>query len=56
MDEVFFGFYPITQDSVRLDGKPVPMFDLMGKDVTLFHQASNDPSGVGFQYLTQAQD
>ena len=31
------------------------MFDLMGKDVTLFHYASDDPSGIGEQYIDQAQ-
>jgi hypothetical protein len=54
--EAFFGFYPITEHTVRLDGNPVPMFDLMGKDVTLFHYASDDPTGIGGQYLAQAQD
>ena len=53
--EAFFGFYPITEHTVRLDGKPVPMFDLMGKDVTLFHYACDDASGIGGQYLAQAQ-
>jgi DNA-binding transcriptional regulator YhcF (GntR family) len=55
-EEAFFGFYPITEHTVRLDGQPVPMFDLMGKDVTLFHYASDDPAGIGGQYLAQAQD
>ena len=54
--EAFFGFYPITEHTVALDGEPVPMFDLMGKDVTLFHHASGDPAGIGAQYLAQAQD
>jgi DNA-binding transcriptional regulator YhcF (GntR family) len=53
--EAFFGFYPITEHTVALDGEPVPMFDLMGKDVTLFHYASDDPAGIGGQYLAQAQ-
>ena len=35
--EAFFGFYPITEHTVSLDGGPVRMFDVMGKDVTLFH-------------------
>ena len=53
--EAFFGFYPITEHTVALDGQPVPMFDLMGKDVTLFHYAADDPTGIGEQYLAQAQ-
>ncbi len=53
--QAFFGFYPLTGHAVALDGKPVPMFDLMGKDVTLFHHANDDPAGIGGQYLAQAQ-
>jgi len=53
--QAFFGFYPITEHAVSLDGQAVPMFDLMGKDVTLFHYAADDPAGIGGQYLTQAQ-
>jgi hypothetical protein len=37
--EAFFGFYPISKHTVTLDGQPVPMYDLMGKDTTLFHYA-----------------
>ncbi len=53
--EAFFGFYPITEHRVALDGQPVAMFDLMGKDVTLFHYSSDDPSGLGSQFIEQAQ-
>jgi hypothetical protein len=52
---VFFGFYPITEHTVALGGEPVPMFDLMGKDVTLFHYDSDDPAGIADQYISQAQ-
>jgi hypothetical protein len=53
--EAFFGFYPITEHTVALDGQPVPMFDLMGKDVTLFHYDADDSAAIGGQYLAQAQ-
>ncbi len=53
--EAFFGFYLITEHTVALDGAPVPMFDLMGKDVALFQHAADDPAGIGGQYLDQAQ-
>lgn len=55
-DEAFFGFYPLTEHIVALRGEPVPMFDLMGKDVTLFHyERGDDPAGLGPQFIDQAQ-
>jgi hypothetical protein len=54
--EAFFGFYPITEHAVTLHGEQVPMYDLMGKDATLFHyETGDDPTGVGAQYVAQAQ-
>jgi hypothetical protein len=55
-EEAFFGFYPVTEHTVALHGQPVPMYDLMGKDVTLFHyEKGDDPAGIGAQYVDQAQ-
>jgi hypothetical protein len=34
--EAFFGFYPLTEHTMALHGQAVPMYNLMGKDVTLF--------------------
>ena len=54
--EAFFGFYPITEHAVTLHGDPVPMYDLMGKDATMFHyEQGDDPSSIGAQYVAQAQ-
>lgn len=54
--EAFFGFYPIAEHTVSLDAQPVPMFDLMGKDATMFHhEEADDPSSVGGQFVAQAQ-
>jgi DNA-binding transcriptional regulator YhcF (GntR family) len=54
--EAFFGFYPLTEHTVALSGQPVPMYDLMGKDVTMFHyEKGDDPSGIGAQFVEQAQ-
>ena len=38
-----------------LSGVQVDPCRVMGKDVTLFHHASDDPAGIGGQYLAQAQ-
>jgi hypothetical protein len=55
-DEAFFGFYPLIEHTVALHGRPVPMFDLMGKDATLFHyERGDDPSDDGSQFIDQAQ-
>jgi DNA-binding transcriptional regulator YhcF (GntR family) len=54
--EAFFGFYPLTEHTVALHGQPVPIYDLMGKDVTLFHyERGDDPSDIGGQFVEQAQ-
>jgi hypothetical protein len=49
--EAFFGFYPIAEHTVSLHGEPVPMYDLMGKDATMFHhEQGDDSSGTGGQF------
>jgi DNA-binding transcriptional regulator YhcF (GntR family) len=54
--EAFFGFYPIVEHAVTLRGESVPMYDLMGKDATMFHyEQGDDPASIGGQYVTQAQ-
>jgi DNA-binding transcriptional regulator YhcF (GntR family) len=54
--EVFFGFYPVITHTVAVDGEPVEIFDLMGKDATLFHWANtDDEDAVENQYISQAQ-
>lgn len=46
--EAFFGVYPLTEHTVALEGKPVVMYDMAGKDVTLFHSdKADDPSRIG---------
>jgi hypothetical protein len=43
--ETFFGFTrPLSV--VSLDGEPVMTFDLMGKDVAMFHYTADDPAGT----------
>lgn len=54
--EVFSGFYPVAKHTVTLDGQPVPMYDLMGKDTTLFHYAvDDDPTSMASQYVEEAR-
>ncbi|MCO5988605.1 hypothetical protein NE235_21085 [Actinoallomurus spadix] len=54
-EEVFFGFYPIRQHVVQIQGTPHHMFDLMGKEASLFRHTVHDGSAVGAQYVAQAR-
>jgi hypothetical protein len=61
--EAFFGFYPITEHTIRAGGGVYPMYDLMGKDSLLFQHSADDtdprdPGGqatAAAQYVTQAR-
>jgi DNA-binding transcriptional regulator YhcF (GntR family) len=53
--EVFFGYYPVQEHTVKLDNEPIAMWDLMGKDATLFHHsADGDPDSMASQYVAQS--
>lgn len=55
-EEAFFGFYMAVEREVSLKGKPVPIFDLMGKDATLFHYAvDDDETSNGTQFVQSVQ-
>jgi DNA-binding transcriptional regulator YhcF (GntR family) len=55
--EAFFGFYPVVKHTVTIDREPVPIFDVLGKDVPLFHFATSndDEDDLGGQYVQQAR-
>lgn len=53
--EVFFGYYPVQEHVVHLDGEPTPIWDLMGKDATLFHYAADvDDESQNSQFVGQS--
>jgi DNA-binding transcriptional regulator YhcF (GntR family) len=53
--EAFHGFYPVRRHAVKIEGSTHNVFDLMGKDTTLFHQeASEDSEALGSQFVGQA--
>ncbi|MEU4196935.1 hypothetical protein AB0E69_33890 [Kribbella sp. NPDC026611] len=55
-EEVFFGFYPVVEREVPIDGKDMPIFDAVGKDTVLFHHSvSDDDRATGSQYVDQAR-
>ncbi|GAA2562081.1 hypothetical protein GCM10010435_37530 [Winogradskya consettensis] len=55
-NEVFFGFYPVIQNTVLVDKQPVPIFDVLGKDVPLFHYVtSGEEDDAGDQFVQQSR-
>lgn len=53
--EVFFGYYPVQEHTVKVDDEQIAMWDLMGKDATLFHHsADGDPESMASQYVAQS--
>jgi len=55
-EEAFFGFYPAVERTVAIKGEPVVIYDLMGKDATLFHYAvSDDDASHGTQFVEAAR-
>lgn len=54
--EVFFGYYPVQEHTVNLDGEPTPIWDLMGKDAVLFHHTADvDDESMASQYVQQSR-
>ncbi|MFG3557423.1 GntR family transcriptional regulator [Micromonospora sp. NPDC047557] len=55
-EEVFFGFYPAVERTVAIKGEPMAIYDLMGKDVPLFHYAvTDDDASHGTQFVEASQ-
>ncbi|MEV6634387.1 GntR family transcriptional regulator [Actinoplanes sp. NPDC051470] len=51
-EEVFYGFYPVVERTVSIKGEPMAIYDLMGKDVPLFHYAiTDDDTSHGNQFV-----
>jgi DNA-binding transcriptional regulator YhcF (GntR family) len=54
--EVFFGYYPVQEHVVQLDGAPTAIWDLMGKDTILFHHTAEvDDESTASQYVNQSR-
>lgn len=54
-EEAFFGFYPVTERTVSIEGEPTAIYDLMGKDVPLFHYAADTEDDRDSHYLDAAR-
>src|SRR6266545_3826619 len=56
-EEAFFGFYPVREHTVTLKGEPRSIYDVMGKDALLFHQAATeDDTAAGTLYVQEARE
>ncbi|MBF6548875.1 winged helix-turn-helix domain-containing protein [Nocardia brasiliensis] len=54
--DAFFGFYPIEQHELPLDGEDTVMLDLVGKNAMLFHlESDQDEESFKSQFLDQCQ-
>lgn len=54
--EAFFGYYPVQEHTVTLDGAPTAIWDLMGKDTTLFHHSADaGDDTIESQYVKQSR-
>jgi DNA-binding transcriptional regulator YhcF (GntR family) len=56
--EAFFGFCPVVKHRVSAGGRQVPIYDVLGKDATLFHFAADEDgdAAIGAQYVEQARN
>jgi DNA-binding transcriptional regulator YhcF (GntR family) len=55
-EESFFGFYPVVERNVVIKGEPIAIYDLMGKDVPLFHYSTkDDEASTGAQFVEAAR-
>ncbi|AHH17665.1 hypothetical protein NONO_c28750 [Nocardia nova SH22a] len=55
-EQAFFGYCPVREHKLELDGDSVAIWDLMGKDTTLFHHASEaDPDSKASRFVSQSQ-
>ena len=52
--DLFFGFYPVREHQVSIDGNQMPIFDPMGKDTELFHHTGGIPDSMGSLYISEA--
>ncbi|WP_328466662.1 GntR family transcriptional regulator [Streptomyces sp. NBC_00448] len=54
--DAFFGFYPLRERTMAIEGENRNFYDITGKDATLFHHAAGpDGESMGSQYVQQAR-
>jgi DNA-binding transcriptional regulator YhcF (GntR family) len=54
--DVFFGYYPVVEHDVRANGDKIRIYDPMGKDAILFHQADDgDSESIGSAFVSETR-
>lgn len=54
--DVFFGHYPVVEHDVRANGDKIRIYDPMGNDATLFHQADDGaPESIGSAFVAETR-
>ncbi|MFF0493438.1 GntR family transcriptional regulator [Nocardia sp. NPDC004068] len=55
-EQAFFGYYPVREHKLELDSETTAIWDLMGKDATLFQHATDaDLESSSSQFVKQSQ-
>jgi DNA-binding transcriptional regulator YhcF (GntR family) len=55
-NEAFFGYYPVQEHQLKLDGAQAAVWDLMGKDTILFHHSAEaDDESMSSQIVKQSR-
>lgn len=54
-NEAFFGFYPVIERTITIAKQTMPIYDVLGKDVPLFHFAADDEDDTTAHFVTQAR-
>lgn len=55
--EVFFGYYPLRERVLNFEGKERTLYDVRGKDTTLFHHTVGpDDTSTSSQFVRESQE
>ncbi|GAA5085656.1 hypothetical protein GCM10023259_098050 [Thermocatellispora tengchongensis] len=52
-EHAFFGFYPIAEYDLKVNGESRTIYDLMGKDAMMFHHSTDNDAGR--EYIKQSR-
>lgn len=57
-EEMFFGFYPVKENTAHIGGEEIPIYDLLGKDSKLFFHSANDDEDASDSpgFIAEAQE
>lgn len=53
--DLLFGFYPVTEHTVTIGGRPTEIYDILGRDVAMFRKSLGTPDLEAPDYINAAQ-